>query len=161
MSHVLDIQPLHPELNPPEYKTDGSAGMDLYMPEAGHIPANGESKVGLGFAATVPAGFVGLVVPRSGVGSKFSLELKNTCGFIDPDFTGEILATMRTKDGQPLSWQAGERLLQLFIVPAPKMDIRIVNELAQTHRGAGGYGSTGGFGSSSDAATTPQETSRE
>lgn len=140
---VLQIKPMHPDFQPPKQATDGSAGFDLYMPESGEIPAGGKVKVGMGFAAAIPSGFVGILSPRSGVGTKHTLELANTNGWIDADFRGEILATLRVKDGHPYAWEAGERLLQMVVVPVPKMQMKLVDELDETARGEGGHGSTG------------------
>ena len=139
----FDIMPIHPDFRAPKQATDGSAGFDLYMPEAGQIPAGGKVKVGLGFAAAIPKGYVGLISPRSGVGTKQTLELANTIGIIDADYRGEWMATLRIKDGEPYSWEAQARLLQVVLVPVAKMQMRVVNELDDTERGEGGHGSSG------------------
>jgi dUTP pyrophosphatase len=141
--HTFKVKPLHPAFQPPKQATDGSGGFDLYMPEAGEIPAGGQVQVGLGFASAIPSGHVALLMPRSGVGTKQTLELANTLGLIDTDYRGQWLATMRTKNGEPFSWEAGTRLLQLAIVPIPKMHLEVVEELDETVRGEGGHGSTG------------------
>jgi dUTP pyrophosphatase len=114
----------------------------LYMPEAGI--ASGVSQVfGLGFAAAIPEGFVALLLPRSGTGAKFGLELNNTCGVIDSDYRGEWKAALRTKDGRPFRWEADDRLLQALIVPVATVDLVQVEDLDETERGEGGFGSTG------------------
>lgn len=140
---TLNIKALHPDFQAPKQATDGSAGFDIYMPEPGSIPAGEKVKIGLGFAMAIPTGYVALIAPRSGVGSKATLEVANTIGFIDSDYRGQVFATLRTKDGTPYSWEAGDRLLQCVIVPVPKMNIEIVDELDETVRGEGGHGSTG------------------
>ena len=112
------------------------------MPEAG--TASGFSQFfGLGFAAAVPEGHVGLLLPRSGTGAKYGLELNNTCGVIDADYRGEWKAALRTKNGLPFEWQAGDRILQFMIVPIANVTLQQVETLDETRRGSGGFGSTG------------------
>lgn len=140
---TFKIKPLHPAFKQPKQATDGSAGFDLYMPEPGSIPVGGKVTVGLGFATAIPEGYVGIIAPRSGVGSKKTLEVANTVGIIDHDYRGEWMATLRIKDGKPYIWEAGDRLLQLVLLPVPKMRMALVDELDDTVRGHGGLGSTG------------------
>lgn len=127
----------------PAQSTEDAAGFDLYMPQAGHIPAGGKTKVMLGFAAAVPRNHVAIIVPRSGVGARDTLELANTAGVIDADYRGEWMASLKTKDGKEFSWEAGDRLLQAIVIPVPKVTLELVDSLDDTKRGEGGYGSTG------------------
>lgn len=140
---VFKVMAIHPGLKPPKQSTEGSAGFDLYMPDPGHIPAGDKVSVGLGFSSAIPKGYVGKLYPRSGVGSRVTLELANSVGIMDADFRGEWVATLRTKDGQAFSWEAGERLIQLVIVKLPEMEMELVERLDETERGEGGHGSTG------------------
>lgn len=142
-AEMLKMKPLNPDFQPPKQATEGSAGFDVYMPEGGTIPAGGQIKVGLGFATAIPKGYVGLIVPRSGVGTRETLELANSLGVIDSDFRGELTATLRTKSGQPFSWEPGARLLQFLVVPVARMMLALVDDLDETVRGEGGHGSTG------------------
>tara|TARA_B100001559_G_C16453480_1_gene600490 strand:+ start:707 stop:1132 length:426 start_codon:yes stop_codon:yes gene_type:complete len=140
----MNIQPLHPKFKVPTKGTEQAGAYDLYMPEPGHCEGdNYEVKVNLGFAAELPAGHVALLLPRSGVGSKVGLELNNTCGVIDADYRGPWFATLRTKDGNFYSWNAGDRLLQMLIVPVAQVEFNVVDDLSETSRGTGGLGSTG------------------
>lgn len=127
----------------PVRSTEMAGGLDLFMPEDGVAYANQETKIGLGFAATVPYAHVGLILPRSGVGSKFGLELNNTCGVIDHDYTGEWIATLKLKRHEEKHWVAGDRLLQVIVVPVAMVTPRLVLNLNPTGRGEGGLGSTG------------------
>lgn len=125
----------------PSRATELAAGFDIYMPEAGI--ANGTAiKVPLGFAANIPAGYAAIIAPRSGVGFKHGLEVNNTIGLIDADYTKEWFASVRTKSGIPFSWEKGERILQFFIVPVFTPEIEIVEDL-DTFEREGGLGSTG------------------
>lgn len=126
----------------PTKGTPESGAFDIYMPEGG--TADGTSQmVGLGFAAAVPEGHVALLLPRSSVGAKYSLELNNTCGVIDSDYRGEWKAALRTKSGLKFGWIPGERLLQFLIVPVVSVTLERVRSLDETNRGSGGFGSSG------------------
>lgn len=139
----MRILPLHTAFIMPTKGTDQAGAFDLYMPERGFVD-DGTQLFGLGFAAEVPVGHVALILPRSSTGAKFGLELNNTCGVIDSDYRGEWKAMLRTKDGQPYSWQAGDRLLQFLVVPVANVTLELADTLDSTSRGSGGFGSTGG-----------------
>ncbi|TXH15234.1 MAG: dUTP diphosphatase [Hyphomicrobiaceae bacterium] len=136
------IKALHPDFIMPTKGTDRAGAIDLYMPVSGWTTAV-STRVGLGFAAAIPAGHVGLIVPRSGVGTKNGLELNNTVGVIDADYRGEWVSWIRTKNGQRFEWNKGDRILQAIIVPVTSPTLKLVDELDDTSRGAGGFGSTG------------------
>lgn len=137
------IQPRHPRFIAPKQATSGAGGFDVFMPEDGEVAANGKLQVGLGFATAIPAYHAAFLMPRSGKGSEFEVELANTIGHIDSDFRGEWLATIKTKNGKAFKWKAGERVLQFVILPVPQTVMDIVEDLDDTERGEGGYGSTG------------------
>lgn len=140
----MRIKPLHPHFKTPTRNSDGAAAYDLYMPVAGEVDKDNQVKiVGLGFAAEIPKGHVGLILPRSGVGVREGLELNNTCGVIDSDYRGEWKVAVRTKGDKGFRWQKHDRLFQLVIIQHSVFDFEIVDELETTLRGAGGFGSTG------------------
>ena len=139
----MRVKQLHPNFIMPTKGTQFAGAFDIYMPEEGYIEEGKVKKVKLGFAAEVPEGHVALILPRSGEGSKFGLELNNTCGVIDSDYRGEWIATLRTKSGIFHSWNAGQRCLQFLIVPVANVQLELAAELSDTERGAGGFGSTG------------------
>lgn len=140
----MNIQPLHPNFLLPTRGTDHAGAFDLYMPTDGHIPEMTLEpiKVKLGFAAEIPQGYVALLLPRSGAGSR-GLELQNTTGVIDADYRGEWIAFMNMKNGDEMSWKAGSRLLQMLLVPAYTPVLNLVDSLSDTARGDGGFGSSG------------------
>jgi dUTP pyrophosphatase len=140
--NTMRIQSLHTGFIMPTKGSDQAGAHDIYMPEAGSA-TGGAQVIGLGFAAEVPPGHVALLLPRSGVGSKFGLEVNNTCGVIDSDYRGEWKAALRTKSGIPYSWNAGDRLLQFLIVPVAQVTLELADTLDTTERGAGGLGHTG------------------
>ena len=139
----MRIKQLHPNFLMPTKGTQFAGAFDIYMPEGGFVDYDSTTKVHLGFAAEVPEGYVALIFPRSGEGSKRGLELNNTCGVIDSDYRGEWIATLRTKNGELYTWDKGQRCLQFLIVPIANVQLELASELSDTERGAGGFGSTG------------------
>lgn len=143
----MKFKPLHPNFKLPTKGTEGAGAYDIYMPNPGTLNMrdfpNGRV-IPLGFAAEVPLGFVALILPRSGVGVRHSLALNNTCGVIDSDYRGEWIAALRLhNEGGVLYWKAGERLLQFLLVPVAQVDFELIEELSESDRGSGGFGSTG------------------
>lgn len=136
------IKAIHPNFILPTKGTQLAGAFDIYMPESGTIDGI-RQLIGLGFAASVPENHVALLMPRSSVGAKFSVELNNTVGVIDSDYRGEWLAALKTKNGSRFSWIAGDRVLQFLIVPVANVELSLVDTLDETNRGFGGFGSTG------------------
>lgn len=126
----------------PTRGTEGAGGYDIYMPTAGRIEEGGMTTVDLGFSAEVPRGFVALLLPRSGAGGNFGVELRNTAGVIDSDYRGPWIAKLQTKKGEEFGWAAGDRVIQFVILPVHTPELRIVDQLDATQRSAGGFGST-------------------
>lgn len=141
----MKIQPLHDNFTLPVRSTALAGGYDLFMPTAGIIYPNQPNgcMVSLGFAAEVPIGCVALLLPRSGTGSKWGLMMNNTCGVIDSDYRGEWKASLRILNAEQFSWEVGDRLLQMLIVPVVMPTLEVADTLSQTDRGEGGFGSTG------------------
>lgn len=146
----MQFKQLHPNFQLPTQGSEAAGGYDLYMPEAGVVkeynvdyPDTTHTMVDLGFAAAVPLGYVAIIAPRSGAGAKFGAELRNTIGIIDADFRGSWKVAVAQVEGNELSWSAGERLFQFVIVPAHTIKPVLVDELPDSVRGAGGFGSTG------------------
>lgn len=144
----MQFKQLHPNFQLPTKGSYSAGGYDLYMPEAGHIKeaaddGTNHKLIGLGFAAAVPSGYVALILPRSGAGAKHGIELRNTCGVIDADYRGQWMVSVKTKEGNDFGWAAGERLFQYILVPAGISEPVLVEELTETARDVGGFGSTG------------------
>ena len=126
----------------PKKGKEGDAGWDIYMPSAG--TATGYPQlIPLGFSLAIPKGWVALLLPRSGTGAKYGLELNNTCGIIDSNYRGEWKACLRTKGGDVCSWNQGDRLLQFVIVQHLDEELELVEELDETNRGSTGFGDSG------------------
>lgn len=141
----MKIKGLHPNFRMPERGSQEAGGYDLFMPNPGYVMNSARSALmaPLGFAAAVPYGHVALLLPRSGAGAKGGLALNNTCGVIDADYRGEWVAALRCNNGQTFTWNTGDRILQMLIVPVASPVLEQVEELSPTARGAGGFGSTG------------------
>lgn len=133
----------HPDLITPVRGTDGAAGYDLFMPEAGANLGSNAKLTGLGFAAKVPAGHVALILPRSSAGVKHGIRLGNTVGVIDSDYEGEWKVNIRGTTGDVIQWAAGERLFQFVVVPVATPELVFVDKFSTaSQRGEGGFGST-------------------
>jgi dUTP pyrophosphatase len=130
----------------PQYATPGSAGMDLRAccEEPIVIPAGGKGKIPTGIAIELPGpGVVALVFPRSGLASKYGISLSNAVGVIDSDYRGEIICLMKNDSHTDFTVNPGERVAQLAFFPILQVQWEETDELRETGRGAGGFGSTG------------------
>ncbi len=127
----------------PTYAHDGDAGLDLRATDSLRIPAHGHVTVGTGIACEFPSGCVGLVFPRSGLACKSGIALRNCVGVIDSGYRGEIKATLTNDTDEPFEVKAGDRIAQMVVMPYCPCVVERVEELSETERGDGGYGSTG------------------
>jgi len=96
-----------------------------------------------GVKAQIPKGHVGIIAPRSGLGTKYELSLANTIGIIDPDYRGELLVWVVNRGKEDIFIKKYDRFCQLLILPALIANLNIVGELGSTSRGVGGFGHTG------------------
>ena len=127
----------------PTYGTEYSAGADLYSIEAVTVEPHKTVLVHTGLALEIPEGYAGLIFARSGLACKRGLAPANKVGVIDADYRGEIMVALHNHTESPVSIDAGERVAQLAIMPFLKADFELCDELSDTVRGAGGFGSTG------------------
>ena len=123
----------------PTYAKDGDAGMDLVITSI-ITRYEGDVTYGFGIALEIPKGFVGLVFPRSSI-RKTDLILSNSVGVIDSGYRGEIQATF--KRSGVYVYAVGDRGAQIMIIPHPPIEFEEADELSDTERGDGGFGSTG------------------
>ena len=144
----MKIQLLQKEFLAPSYKTEGAAGMDIYLQEDTTLVIGSNNTIHLGFKAEVPQGYVAVLVPRSSIGIK-GIGLRNTVGIIDSDYRGEWVANITIDEqgsnawGDVLNFRKGDRLLQCLLLPVQHEAIEVVDSLSETTRGSGGFGSTG------------------
>lgn len=142
---VIRVKKLHPNAKLPSYGSDGAVGADLYacLEEAVTIGAGEVFWVPTGIALEVPVGCAGLVYARSSMGAKRGLAPANKVGVIDPDYRGEIRVVLLNHSKEPQTLQPGERVAQFLITPVLTPGYEAAEELSDTSRGAGGFGSTG------------------
>lgn len=135
----------HPEIDTskPEHAKPGDAGVDLYsIAKVSLLP--GERKlIPTGLKVAIPAGCVGLVVPRSGLAIEHGLTITNSPGIIDSGYRGEIKVILQNGGLEPVNLPAATRLAQFLLIPFLNQNWVRVNELPETDRGEGGFGSTG------------------
>ena len=141
----VKIKKLSPSAVIPTYAKDGDAGMDMVATKV--ISDNLDSVTyGTDIAMEIPKGFVGLVFPRSSI-RKTHLHLSNSVGVIDSGYRGEIQATFKKIQGVSNNaldnYKVGDRICQIIIIPYPPIEFEEVEELSNTERGEGGFGSTG------------------
>lgn len=122
-----------------------SAGYDLYAATDKDIQISPHStvKIGTGLAMDIPVGWFGGVFARSGIASKRGLRPANCVPVIDCDYRGEWIIPLHNDSNEIMTVQAGERIAQLVILPCQDIDFKEVDELHDTDRGTGGFGSTG------------------
>lgn len=128
----------------PGYKTPGSAGLDLATKERSCLKRGEMRMVGTGVRVAIPEGHVGLVFSRSSTATKMRVTLANKVGVVDSDYRGEIMLPLVYEGEDEFACiEAGARVAQLVIVPYARVRVELVDELDDTKRGEGGFGSTG------------------
>lgn len=143
---TVRIKKLRPEAILPSYGSPDAVGADLYALTGaeGLTIAPGETvMVHTGLSIELPRGFAGLVYARSGLATKRGLAPANKVGVIDPDYRGEIMISLHNHSSAPAAVQNGERVAQLVITPCLIAEFEEAEELSETVRGVGGFGSTG------------------
>jgi dUTP pyrophosphatase len=142
----IQILRLDPELPVPSYAHPGDAGADLFA-RVDVTLAPGERKlVPTGLAVALPEGYVALVHPRSGLAHRSGLSIVNAPGTIDAGYRGEIQVCLVNLDpSTPIELTRGDRIAQLVIQKFESAEFVEVDDLPDSVRGEGGYGSTGGF----------------
>ena len=130
----------------PSYGTPGSAGLDL------RACIDAAIEIAPGQTVLVPTGlsifvedprYAALILPRSGLGHKHGIVLGNLVGLIDSDYQGQLMVSTWNRSSAPFTLEPMERLAQLVIVPIQQVELKIVDEFAESSRGTGGFGSTG------------------
>lgn len=129
----------------PTYGTEFAAGADLYACEGGEVTIkSGETKlIHTGLSLEIPEGYAGLIYARSGIACKRGLAPANKVGVIDADYRGEIMVALHNHSNDDQTIADGERVAQLVITPFLKVEYNETQELSDTVRGEGGFGSTG------------------
>jgi dUTP pyrophosphatase len=142
----LEFKKLREDAIIPEYKSVGAAGFDLnvVLDENSVVLEPGEQEVlKTGLAVAVPDGFQMEIRPRSGLAAKQGVTITNSPGTLDCDYRGEICVILLNLGKETVTINQHDRIAQGVIMPAPQFEITEVNELSETERGSGGFGSTG------------------
>lgn len=141
----VKIKYLSDNASRPEYKTDGSLGMDLAASLSAPLTVKAGERVliPLGFALQIPDGWGAFVFPRSGLSFRRGLTMCNSVGVIDTDYTGEIKVAAINVSDKDYTVNPGDRIAQLVFMPVEKARLIEAEELDDTERGVGGFGSTG------------------
>jgi len=127
----------------PSYAMEGDAGLDLYGNEDVVVPSRGRAVVGTGIAIEIPKGRVGLVHPRSGLAAKSGITVLNAPGTIDSGYRGEVKVILVNHSDTHVGFMPGDRIAQLVIQRFTFAHPLDADELEETTRGEGGFGSTG------------------
>ena len=137
----LKIKRLNEKAKLPSYSFKGEAGLDLYAIED-YLLKPGERRLfKLGFAMELPLGYVALIWDRSGLAKKHGI--KTMGGVIDPTYRGEVGVILLNTSNEPFEIKEGDRIAQMLIQKVEYVDVVESDELSETERGAGGFGSTG------------------
>ncbi|MFP3579411.1 dUTP diphosphatase [Arthrobacter sp. SIMBA_036] len=146
----VQLKMLDDGLEAPSYAHPGDAGADLRAREDVHLAPGERKLVPTGVSIALPNGFVALIHPRSGLATKHGLTVVNAPGTVDAGYRGEIAVTLLNTDTtQPIELKRGDRIAQMVIQRVEYAQFVNVDQLSDSIRGTGGFGSTGGF-------TTPQ-----
>lgn len=127
----------------PAYASAGAAGMDVVAAESLRLGPGARHAVATGFAIAIPEGYEVQVRPRSGLALKHGITCLNTPGTIDSDYRGEVKVILANLGNEPFEIVRGDRIAQLVPAPVQRATLDEVEELDDTDRGSGGFGSTG------------------
>ena len=143
--HEILIKKLHSDVNIPKYETEGSSGLDLeaYIEKDLRLLSGERKLVSTGVSVAMPNNFEIQIRPRSGLAYKNGISVVNTPGTIDSDYRGEIKVLLINLGTETVTIKKFQRIAQMVICPIIKANLKEVQELPETIRGAGGFGSTG------------------
>ena len=146
--HTIDVKILDSRLrdSPPHYATPGSAGLDLRacIEAPIHLAPGQTTLVPTGMAIHLAdPGLAAMILPRSGLGHKHGIVLGNLVGLIDSDYQGELMVSVWNRGHTGFTLNPLDRIAQLIIVPVLQVGFNIVDDFDASHRGEGGFGSTG------------------
>lgn len=139
----VKIKPLYEDTILPILGSEDAACVDLYAHTSAVIAPHTSEKIGVGFAIAPPKGYVSLIFARSGLSTKEGLRPANCVGVVDRDYRNEVIVALYNDSDIERTVFAGERIAQLMVLPYPKLLLDPVEELDETERGLGGFGSTG------------------
>lgn len=156
----IKVKKLHDDAVIPAYQTDGAGAFDIHCIETGILPRGTNLALRTGLAFEIPPGFAMMIYSRSGHGFKEDIKLSNCTGIIDSDYRGELMIKLWRDDpstyfnkagemifpsgsAEPVKINVGDRIAQGIILPVPRIQFIETQDLSETARGTGGFGSTG------------------
>jgi dUTP pyrophosphatase len=139
----LFVQLLHPAAQVPRRAHPGDAGADLFAVEAVVIPSGERREVGTGIALAIPPGYAGFVQPRSGLAFRHGIMVVNSPGLIDAGYRGEVRVSLYNSGADPFPVGVGDRIAQLVVQRVEEPRFVTAEDLPETVRGEGGFGSSG------------------
>ena len=144
MVNVL-VKKLDPAVKLPEYKTDGASGMDLraFIKDPINVKPKTSSLVATGLSLAFSKDYEIQIRPRSGLAAKNNISVLNTPGTIDSDYRGEIKVIIYNHGKHDFHVNNGDRIAQMVLTPVAKIELEEAEDLPETVRGEGGFGSTG------------------
>ena len=139
------VKKLNPKVNLPSYKTSGSSGMDLmaFIEKPIKVLPNSSEIVPTGLSIAIPEDLEIQIRPRTGLAAKSKITILNTPGTIDSDYRGELKIILFNHSNEEFIVKNGDRIGQIILMPVLKIEFEEVEELPNTIRGTGGFGSTG------------------
>ena len=139
------VKKLHPKVQLPSYKTQGSSGMDLmaFIESSINISPNSSAIIPTGISIAIPNDVEIQIRPRSGLAAKSNISILNTPGTIDSDYRGEIKIILFNHGSKEFIVNNNDRIAQMILMPILKVDFEEADNLPETLRGSGGFGSTG------------------
>lgn len=143
MSSKIQIKRLRDTAVIPTRGSEKAAGYDLYATANYEIAPHSTVKIGTGISIALPDNSFGAIFARSGLATKKGLRPANCVGVCDSDYRGEYIVPLHNDTDEMMSIEAGERIAQLIVMPFIPVEFEEVDELDETKRGAGGFGSTG------------------
>jgi dUTP pyrophosphatase len=150
----VDLVRLDPGLPVPDRAHPDDAGLDLYASADVELAPGERALVGTGVSVALPSGYAAFVCPRSGLAVREGLGMVNAPGTVDAGYRGEIRVCLVNHDTrEPITLHRGDRVAQLVIQRVELPTVRVVDELPPSTRGAGGFGSTGGWSRTGDLGT--------
>ena len=141
---AVSIKRLDDSLELPSYAYPGDAGLDLRASDDAVLEPFERKAIPCGIALAIPRGYAGFVLPRSGLAAKHGISIVNAPGLIDSDYRGEIKVILVNMDAhEAFEIKRGDRIAQLVIMAVPVVDLQETDDLPDTERGLGGFGSSG------------------
>jgi len=143
VSVTVEIRRLHPDARLPSAPYEHDAGLDLASVEELTLEPGERRTVGTGLAVAIPPGHAGFVQPRSGLAARHGITVVNSPGLIDAGYRGELRVVLQNTDpSEPFAIGVGDRIAQLVILAIPRVELAEVEELPESQRATGGFGSS-------------------